>query len=118
MGANYSLKQLLFSVGLNWRTGKPYTEPIANDEVVDGRINFNSANGKRQDDYLRFDLSAQYGFNWGTNTKLQLGLALWNVFDRNNTVNTFYRLDPFENVQKTEQSALGFTPNASVKLAF
>lgn len=118
IGANYSIKQLLFSVGLNWRTGKPYTKPIANDEVVDGRINFNVANGNRQDDYLRFDLSTQYQFNWSGNTKLQLGLALWNVFDRNNTVNTFYRMEPSENVQKTEQSALGFTPNASIRLVF
>ncbi|NJB71352.1 hypothetical protein GGR42_001814 [Saonia flava] len=118
VGANYTLNRFLFALGLNWHSGKPFTKPVVNNEVVDGDINFDHENRSRQEDYLRLDFSARHQFNWGESTRLQIGFALWNVLNRDNTLNSFYRLDSTDNIQKVEQSSLGITPNALIKLIF
>ena len=118
LGTNYTLNRFLFAAGLNWRTGKPLTRPIKNNEVNDGAINFGHANQFRQDDYLRLDVSAKYEFEWGENTKAQIGLSVWNVLNRDNTINTFYRPDTSGNANEIRQSSLGLTPNASFRLIF
>ncbi len=118
LGTNYTLNQFLFAAGLNWRTGKPFTRPIINNELSDGAVNFGNTNRYRQDDYLRLDISAKYEFKWGENTKAQIGIAAWNVLNRDNTINTYYRPDTSGNANKVRQSSLRFTPNASFRLIF
>lgn len=118
LGTTYTLNKLLFAAGLNWRTGKPLTRPVINNEVVDGTINYGNANSDRQKDYLRLDLSAKYEFKWGSNTKAQIGAAVWNLLDRDNKINTFYRPGPTGEAREIQQSSLGLTPNASFRLSF
>ncbi|NHF60523.1 TonB-dependent receptor [Flavobacteriaceae bacterium TP-CH-4] len=118
LGANYTLNDFLFAAGLNWRTGKPFTQPIADNEVTDGNINFGNANEARQDDYLRVDISAKYEFKFGRKTKAQIGMAVWNVLNRDNTINTFFRTNSLNQLQIIEQSSLGITPNATFRLFF
>ena len=117
LGTAYTMDKLLFAAGLNWRTGKPLT-PISGNEVFDGKIAYGNANSDRQRDYLRLDLSAKYLFDWGKTIKARFGVAIWNLLDRDNTINTFYRPDPFGKAREVQQSSLGLTPNASFRLSF
>lgn len=119
-GANYTVGKLLLALGINWRTGRPFTKPVLNEEVVNGEINYRLVNIDRLKDYLRLDFSANYNFNWGNNTKAQIGLSVWNVLDRNNIINTFYRIDSQEeeSINRINQSSLSLTPNCSIKLFF
>ncbi|MFS4468771.1 carboxypeptidase-like regulatory domain-containing protein [Maribacter sp. 2210JD10-5] len=118
VGANYTLKKLILAGGLNWRSGKPLTIPLEANPVTDGEINFGPANAMQQNDYLRLDISAKQEFTLGNKTRGQVGIALWNVLDRNNTINTFYRVNTMSEVQENNQSSLGITPNATFKLFF
>ncbi len=118
LGANYTIDELLIAVGLNWRTGRPTTQPVPNNQVVDGEVNYGKVNADRLDDYLRLDISGKYEFNWGKKKRVQMGLAIWNLLDRDNTINSFYRPNLLAEAQQFQQSSLGITPNASVRLIF
>ncbi|WFO15184.1 hypothetical protein M601_015120 [Cellulophaga baltica 4] len=117
-GTNYTIKSLLLATGFNWRTGKPFTRPIIGNEVENGTINYGETNSSKQSDYLRLDVSSKYQFNWREKTKLEVGVALWNILNRDNSMTSYYSLDASENIQKVDQSSLGLTPNATVKLIF
>ena len=118
LGANYTVGELLIAAGLNWRTGKPLTRPVLDNPVVDGEINYDVANRERLDDYLRFDISGKYEFRWGEKMNVQLGVAVWNLLNRDNTLNSFYRTNTLEEAQQFEQSSLGLTPNFLLKVFF
>ncbi len=117
-GASYSLNDLIFATGLNWRTGRPFTRPVEGQEVINGIINFDTSNTSRQEDYLRLDLSSTYQFNFAKNKKVEIGLSILNVLNRKNTLHTFYRLDDEDQIKKVEQNSLRITPNASFKYIF
>nr|WP_304608118.1 carboxypeptidase-like regulatory domain-containing protein [Lentiprolixibacter aurantiacus] len=117
-GLTFSTESLHLAAGFNWRTGKPYTQPQTGSEVTDGELNFADVNGERVEDYLRVDISAIYNTNLGNNTGLQAGLSVWNILDRENTLNTYYRLDNLENPQQIDQKSLGITPNLTLKFLF
>ncbi len=116
MGINYSIGRLLIATGINWHTGKPFTRSLPGEEVVDGAVNYDIVNGERLDDYIRLDLSAKYEFDIGNKTKIRIGASVWNALNRNNTINSFYRLLSLQDAQKTGQSSLGITPNVSFNL--
>jgi hypothetical protein len=118
VGSNYTLNNLLLAVGLNWRTGKPFTKPDNENEVVDGSINYGPTNKARQSNYLRLDLSSSYQFNWREKRKLEIGFSVWNMLNKDNSIATYYILDTSESIQKVDQSSLGLTPNATVKFIF
>jgi hypothetical protein len=116
LGANYNVGHLVFATGLNWHSGKPITLPVTENPVIDGEINYGQANAENMTDYLRMDISGKYEITCGEHTKLELGAALWNVFDTDNSLNVFYKPDESNTAQRFEKSALGLTPNFSVKL--
>lgn len=116
-GMLYDWNDLLVSAGFNWRTGKPTTFPVEGNEIVDDEVNFQSANSSNLDDYLRIDVSALYEFNLGNKTRLQTGVSVWNVLDKENTIDNFFRIRN-ESVRETVQRSLGITPNAVFKVFF
>ena len=59
-GSTYTNKFINFSLGLNYATGKPTSQPIIGNEINDNKVNFDTANNIRQKDYLRADASAMY----------------------------------------------------------
>ncbi|MDX1313893.1 MAG: TonB-dependent receptor plug domain-containing protein [Eudoraea sp.] len=117
-GITFSTQKLQLAAGFNWRTGKPYTQPQQGNEVTDGNINYDIVNGERLMDYLRIDASAIYKTKLAENTGLQAGISVWNLLDRANTINTFYRLNNLENAQQIDQNSLGITPNFTLKFLF
>ncbi|MEN1786016.1 MAG: TonB-dependent receptor [Bacteroidota bacterium] len=118
VGTNYSIGKLLLAGGLNWRRGRPLTLPIPEDPVVDGDINFGPPNSEREEEYLRVDISGKYEFDWGKKRRIQVGLAIWNVLDRRNNLNTFYRPNALGEAQAFMQNSLAITPNASIRMIF
>ncbi len=118
MAGTYTYNNLKLALGLNWHSGKPTTNPIVNDEVVDGSINYESPNSSHLKDYLRADCSATYDFNISNNTLATIGASIWNVTNKKNVINTYYTLDDNDVVSKVENQSLGITPNVSFRLQF
>ena len=117
-GITFSTSKLNLALGANWRTGKPFTPTVAEDEIVDGDINYRAANSDELEDYLRLDFSAIYKSKIGKKTKLRTGISIWNLMNRENPINTFFRVNPQNDAQQILQQSLGITPNASLRLLF
>jgi hypothetical protein len=116
-GTNYTLNHLKVSAGLNWHSGRPLTRPVVGNEIVDGDINYSATNATQLEDYLRVDVSAMYDFKLSKSTIANIGLSVWNLLDRKNTINKFYRLNS-ETVDEIEQQSLGITPNLVFRVNF
>ncbi len=118
-GATYTSPHFLFSAGLNWHSGKPITRPSEGNEVLeDNTINYGPVNDDRLDDYMRVDLSTIYQFKMKGASKVNIGVSVWNLFDRKNTINNFYRVDTVGEVEEVRQNSLGITPNAVIRVYF
>ena len=117
-GGTYSLNNFKLALGLNWRSGKPFTKPDPDGPVSNAFINYSRPNGSNLEDYLRIDLSGTYNFKLGSKTDAIVGFSLWNVLDKKNTINTYYVLDDTATISKIENRSLGITPNASFRVQF
>jgi len=126
LAATYAYNAFLFSLGSNFKTGNPYTSVVEGNEMVliDGveMINFNSPNDDRLEAYFRTDFSASYSLKLDETFRGKINLALLNIFNRKNALDTYYRLQTDSNgesvVNRIEQFSLGFTPNISLQLLF
>ncbi len=118
LAGTYTYNNLKLALGLNWHSGKPTTNPIVNNEMVDGSINYESPNSSHLKDYLRTDCSATYDFNISNNTLATIGASIWNVTNKKNVINTYYTLEDNDVVSKIENLSLGITPNVSFRLQF
>ncbi len=120
----YTYNRLKMALGLNWRTGRPFTEPDPDQPVQIGsvlnEINYRLANSSRLANYLRIDVSSNYDFRLGHNIKASMGAAVLNVLNRRNVLNTYYRLDSNQGteIQRVENVSLGITPNLSFRVQF
>jgi hypothetical protein len=126
IAATYGYKSFLFSLGSTFKTGNPYTSVVEGNEIVfvnkEPTINFNAPNSSTLDNYFRIDFSGLYTFKIDETFQGKVNLALLNIFDRKNALETYYRLTTDENnensVNKIEQFSLGFTPNISFQIFF
>lgn len=114
----YSINNLKFALGVNWRSGKAITEPVEGNEVFDGAINYNSPNSSNLSDYFRTDFSTTYDFDFTKKTKAKIGLSVWNVFNKSNSLNRIYILEDDNTVTEVETKSLGITPNLSFRVKF
>ncbi len=118
----YTLENFKLGIGLNYRTGKPYTEPDP-DEPLDtsffpNRINYQDPNSSRLPEYLRADASAIYNFNLTEKLKASAGISVLNFTSRKNILNSYYRLNEDNEIEKVENVSLGLTPNVSFRVRF
>lgn len=118
LGTTYSLHQFRFAAGLNLRSGKPFTQPNPDTPIIDDSINYDNTNEQRLDEYMRVDLSAIYHFKLGQKTMANLGLSVWNLFDKENDINIYYRINTLGEVEAIRQNSLGITPNAIFRIYF
>jgi len=118
----YTYGNLKFGVGLNYRSGRPFTEPDPNDPIdttfFPSRINFQNPNSSRLPEYLRADASAIYEFDLSTGIKASVGASVLNFTDRRNLLNTYYRINETDEVEAIENVSLGITPNFSFRIRF
>lgn len=118
LGTTYTMQNFKISAGFNWFSGKPTTYPVLGNEVVDGRVNFESSNSSYLSDYFKADVSMLYHFKLGNKAKADFGTSIWNVFNTANEINQIFRVNPEGGINKTSQTSLGFTPNAVLRVYF
>jgi hypothetical protein len=126
LAATFSYRSFQFSLGSTFRSGVPYTQPVAGNEIVfeNGvpRINFGAPNAHVLRSYFRTDFSALYEFKVDETFSGRINLAFLNIFDRENALDTYYRLETDEennaSINRIDQFSLGFTPNISFRLLF
>ncbi len=109
-------------MGLNYRSGRPFTLPNAtnpvDDSVVPNQIVYQDPNSNRLSEYFRADFSAIYDFSLNDKIKASAGVSVLNFTNRRNNLNTFFRLDEANDVERVERVSLGVTPNASFRIRF
>ncbi len=108
----YKWNNLKFALGLNWRSGKPYTQA---DYVENNEIVYKSPNGSRLQDYVRLDFSSTYNFSIGKH-QAKVGVSIWNVLNKQNVLNTYFTNDG-KNISQIENYSLGLTPNVSFSIS-
>ncbi len=119
----YAYRNLKVGVGFNYRTGKPFTEPLDPPNDIDTsnfpfRINYQEPNSSRLPQYIRLDASAVYDFPLSRRVNASIGASVLNVLDRENILNTYFRLDEQFNIETVKSLSLGFTPNVSFRVRF
>ena len=123
IAANYTYNGLKLGVGLNYRTGKPFTEPLEGPAAVDtsffpNTIGYQDPNSSRLPDYIRFDASAIYDFDISRRIKATAGASVLNILNRENILNTYFRLNDQNEIERVESFSLGLTPNISFRVSF
>ena len=117
-GSSLTYNKLKLAVGVNWRSGKPFTEPNANNPISGNFINYGLPNDKNISDYLRADISAIYNFKLSKSINASSGFSLWNVTNNKNIINTYYTINDADSTNKVELESLGITPNFSFRVHF
>ncbi|WP_422860804.1 TonB-dependent receptor [Flagellimonas sp. S174] len=123
LASTYDYKKLKLGLGINYRTGRPFTEPLEGDEslntsVFPAQINFRDPNSSRLPEYFRVDASAIYNFDISRRIKANAGISVLNVTDRKNILNTYYRVADDNQIETVENISLGITPNLSFRVSF
>ncbi len=122
LAGSYTLNNLKMSVGINYRSGKPFTEPDPDNPrdmtFFPASINFSPANSSRLPEYFRADASAVYNFPSNGKTKASLGISVLNLTDRENLLNIYYQIDSANQIETIKSTSLGLTPNLSLRVAF
>ncbi len=116
-GTTFTTNNLKLAAGLNWHSGKPTTQPISGNEIIAGDINYGKTNRATLQDYMRLDISAVYNLKLGLKTDANVGISIWNVLDKENIINNYYRITN-ETISETQQRSLGFTPNVVLRVFF
>ena len=117
----YTTGRWSFAATWIYTTGKPYTEPAGTFQIAqpDGSIkNYtvtSDKNGVRYPDYHRLDVSAKYKFVFGKNIKSEIGLSIFNVYNRKNIWYKKFQFDE-TGLNETNVTLLGFTPNLSLSI--
>jgi len=112
----YKIKQFQVALGWKWRTGKPYTKSIIENE----NIRFEGINTEHLSNYHRLDFSTTYQFSLAKNNHLKgkIGVSIRNVYNQKNHLSREYygynNIDDPITIQ--DKYSLGFTPNFLVKV--
>ncbi|WP_430967262.1 TonB-dependent receptor [Spongiimicrobium sp. 2-473A-2-J] len=119
----YVRNNLKLGIGFNYRTGKPFTEPLDNPNAINTgtfplSINYKEPNSTRLPDYIRADASAIYDFDLSPTIKASVGASVLNFLNRKNILNTYYRLNDQDEIETVENVSLGITPNFSFRIWF
>ena len=115
----YTKGRWSFSATWIYTTGKPFTEPLGTYSVMqpNGTSKIyavtSSEDGVRYPDYHRLDIAAKYKFLLGNKIKSEIGLSIFNVYNRKNI---WYKQFSFDQtgLSETDVTLLGFTPNLSI----
>ncbi|WP_181899507.1 TonB-dependent receptor [Flagellimonas nanhaiensis] len=118
LGTTYSDRSWDISAGVNYRTGKPTSIPLPGNEIIDDDVNFDQANDVRLQDYLRLDASAIHKFKINDALRSEIGASVWNLTDRKNSINTYYRINQSGTIDTFSRFSLGITSNVVFRLYF
>ncbi|MEM1338340.1 MAG: TonB-dependent receptor [Bacteroidota bacterium] len=120
--STYDIDRLQLGLGLNYRTGRPFTQPDRDTpldtSVFPLQINYEAPNSSRLPEYFRLDASATYNFSLGGRTRAKAGVSLLNLTNRKNILNRYFRVSEQDELESVENVSLGITPNVSLRLHF
>ncbi|SMG16556.1 Outer membrane receptor for ferrienterochelin and colicins [Marivirga sericea] len=116
LGLSYKVDRLELSSGLNFRSGLPFTNALDFDQNQQ-EIIYDSPNTGTLAPYFRLDFSAKYHFDISAKLRADVGLALWNLTNRDNVIASFYQYAD-EEIRRNNQTALGLTPNLTLRLYY
>ena len=120
--STYDINDFKLGIGVNYRTGKPYTEPNEQNPLnillFPSQINYQAPNSSRLPEYFRADASATYGFDISRRIKANVGISLLNLTGRKNILNRYYRLSDNDEIEQVDNLSLGLTPNLSFRVNF
>ncbi len=126
---NLYLNQFEVAVSWHYKSGTPYSQPTGLELITDEEesyyeLQYEEFNDQRLASYHRMDISVWYKFP-KKRTKLNglIGIAIQNVYNRENVWQRFFFLDDEDDDQVPEVVSearyfLGFTPNISLKVNF
>jgi hypothetical protein len=117
VGGTFSNDFLNISGGFNYRTGNPTTNPTGLEPLANEVI-FETANSTRLKDYMRLDVSVIYKFEIRESLKSEIGASVWNLLNRQNSINNYYRPDDLGNVNQFSRFSLGTTANFVARVFF
>ena len=121
-GNTYTYKNLNFAIGIHWRTGKPYTIPNQTNPItsngISNTINYSLPNNQNLQSYLRADFSSTYSFKFSKKVSGFTGISLLNIFNTNNTLNTYYKVNSKNAITQVNNSSIGITPNFTFRISF
>lgn len=117
LGSAYERNHFELSSGLNWHTGKPFTEPVEMNQIVNNIINYGAPNSSRLKDYFRIDFSARYRFPISSKVRGQAGVSIWNILNQENIINQYFSINNNQ-LESVQQSSLGFTTNVIFRINF
>jgi hypothetical protein len=118
VSGTYTLNHLKLALGMNWHTGKPTTNINKSLTETTAILVYNQPNANNLADYWRTDFSAIYDFKLSKRTKAQVGASVWNIFNTENIINSYYIMNENNKVIQVENLALGITPNFSFRVLF
>ena len=122
LAGTYDVGNLKLGIGINFRTGRPYTEPLATNSLDNtsfpARINYQTPNSSRLPEYFRADASATYAFKLSEKINAKAGLSLLNLTDRTNILNRYYRVSDQNEIERVDNTSLGLTPNFNFRITF
>ncbi|MBC7846382.1 MAG: TonB-dependent receptor [Flavobacterium sp.] len=117
----YDIGNLKIALGSKWYSGRPITTPIGidNSDSLNPTIEYNTPNNKNLDDFFQVNFSTTYKWESSNNTQYKLGLSIINVFDKQNEISEYYRINPTTNtIEDVKTYSLERTPNLSFRVAF
>ncbi|WP_430466780.1 TonB-dependent receptor [Winogradskyella ouciana] len=118
LGTTFSNKYWNISAGIKYRTGKPTSIPQQGNEIVDGDVNFDEGNNERLMDYIRIDASAIYKFTINDTFRSEIGASIWNISNRENAINNYYRVNESDTVNKFSRFSLSSATNVVFRVYF
>lgn len=123
LAGTYSYEDFKIGIGLNYRTGKAYTEPQEGANGIDttvfpNTINYQDPNSSRLQYYLRADVSGVYDFEVTPSVNGSIGVSVLNFLDKENLLNQYYRLNDQNEIETIVSKSLGITPNLSFRVRF
>jgi hypothetical protein len=66
---------------------------------------------------LRLYIADMSNLKLGSNANANIGVSVWNVLDKENVINNYYRISD-ETISETRQRSLGLTPNVVLRVFF
>ncbi|MBT8275781.1 MAG: TonB-dependent receptor [Bacteroidia bacterium] len=126
IAGSYTFNRLKIATGINYRTGKPYTLPLMDNEItMEGLteiVQYDEPNAERLPDYYRVDVSAEYLWQISDQVNAKINLAALNVLNTRNTLNTRFVVSQDANgdsvVNQVNTFSIGLSPNISFRVLF
>ncbi|MBZ9728777.1 TonB-dependent receptor [Salegentibacter sp. JZCK2] len=124
LAVNYHYEDLKFSIGGKWRSGRPYTSPVEENQTRrEGNtivVNYDDPNSSRLPYFFRLDASSSYTFSMSGEVQAHISLGFLNILNRANIINSYFRVDEEDNSRavRIDNASLRFTPNALFRIDF